>query len=272
MAIDLKNLLISQINDLDPQLDTSVGSNFRDLLINPLSTLFSSYQVDHEKIMSTLSVTDPALFSDEELDALASNFLVNRNEGAYHIGEIRLFFSEPRALVIPANSRFIHNASGIRYETLSNFTATKSSMSEEVVGGLYVTPPIRIRSLNRSSQGSLNSGALLKSLTFKSPNPRKVQVVTDITGGAQREDNESLYNRLLDTVKTTTLASKGVIENSISSFYPQVKDVEVVGAGDPLMVRDLISYNPIVDNVVEDFDLVVPKESEPGYSKEHEAF
>jgi uncharacterized phage protein gp47/JayE len=264
MSIDLKNLLISQINELDPDIDTSVGSNFRDLLINPLATLFSSYQSDHENVMNSLSATNPSLFSEEELDALASNFLISRNEGAYHVGEVKLYFSEPRALVIPANSRFVYEPSGVQYETLSNFTITKSTMSEGLDGRFYVTPPIKVRSLDRTSSGYLASGALLKSLTFRTPNPSKVQVTSDISGGSQREDNEALYNRLLDTVKTSTLASKGVIENSIASFYPQIKEVQVVGAGDPLMIRDLVQYDPIVENVVEDFKFVVPEESEPG--------
>lgn len=272
MSIDLKNLLISQINELDPGLDTSVGSNFRDLLINPLSTILSSYQSDHERVMNSLSATDPSLFSEEELDALSSNFLVSRNEGAYHIGEIKLYFSEPRALVIPANSRFVYEASGVQYETLSNFTITKSTMSEDIVGGLYSTPAIKVRSLDRTSTGYLAAGALLKSLTFRTPNPKKVQVVTNINGGSQRESNQTLYARLLDSVKTSTLASKGVIENSINSFYPQIKDVQIIGAGDPLMIRDLVEYNPIAENVIEDFKFVVPEESEPNYSKEHEAF
>lgn len=273
MSVDLKNLLISQINELDPEIDTSVGSNFRDLLINPISTLFSSYQGDHEKVMSTLSITDPTLFSEDELDAVASNFLIERNEGAYHVGEIQLFFSEPRALVIPANSRFRYEATGAQYETISNYTSTRSSLSEEpTVGGLYPTAPIKVRSVNRSTDGSLNSGALLKSLTFKTPAPRRVQVTSPITGGSQRESNEALYERLLDSVKTSTLASTGVIENSVASFYPQVKEVKVIGAGDSLMIRDLISYDPIVENIIEDFKLVVPGESEQDYSKEHEAY
>lgn len=273
MSAKLVNLLIGQINELDPDIDTSVGSNFRDLLINPLATLLSNYESEHQRILNNLSLADPSLFTDNELDAIAANFLVERNEGAYHTGEVRMYFEEATPLTIPKNTRFRHQASGNEYETVSATEVTRSSMEESLdISGLYSTPPLKVRSVDRRSSGALNTGVFLTAVTFRSPAPQRVEVSSDITGGSQRESNEALYARLIDSVKTSTMASESVLKNSIKSFSPQVKDVEIIGAGNPLMVRDLIAYDPLVENVVEDFKLVVPGQSDPAFYKGHQAF
>lgn len=274
MSINLRNLLINQINTLDPSIDTSVGSNFRDLLINPLSLLLEGYQQDHDRILNNLSLRDPKLFSEEELDALAANFLVERRQGEYHTGKIRLYFLEPISMRIPSNSVFVHEASGVSYETTQENTITRSMMEGNVdANGRYYTPSINIRSTTQRNAGALSVNTQLTSQSFKQPRPVKVEVIEEVSGGYAKETNINFYNRILNSVRTQTIASENVIKENILSISPGISHVEVIGAGHPLMVRDLVTYNDLIDNVIEDFSLITADQvDDDGYAKGHQAF
>jgi len=273
MSINLTNLLISQINSLDPSIDTSVGSNFRDLLINPLALLLEGYQQDHDKILNNLSLRDPDLFTEEELDAMAANFLLERRTGQYHTGSVRMYFSEPTSIRIPSNSVFLHEASGSTYETTRVTTITRSTIESNVgFNNLYYTPPISVRSTSQKNSGALSVNVKLKSESFKQPQPIKVEVIGEISGGYEKETNANFYNRILNSVRTQTIASENVIRENVIGVSPAIQNVEVIGAGHPLMVRDLVTYQDLIDNVVEDYSLVTQDQFDDGYSKGHRAF
>ena len=51
MAVDIKNYVIEQIKNTNPNIDTRPGSVIRDLLVNPLTLVLEGYQLDHQKII-----------------------------------------------------------------------------------------------------------------------------------------------------------------------------------------------------------------------------
>ena len=271
--VDLTNLLIRQIADLDSDIDTSEGSNFRDLLINPVSSLFSRYQNEHDRIVNNLSLKDPVSLTEDELDAIGANFLVTRVEGAYHTGTIKLYFGEPVSLNLPAGTTFIFDSSGYEYETTSSYTGTKFAMNQTLdVDGYYSSAAIGVRSVLKTADGALSATTRLSIKNSISPTPQRVQVETSITGGSARENNSTYYNRIISSVKTSTLASETVISENVKIQNTAIKDVKVIGAGDVLMKRDLLAYNSLTPNTVENYEYVFSGENDSEYSKGHQAF
>lgn len=269
---DLRELLIKQINEVNPDVDMSVGSNFRDIVVNPLSFILESYQRDHKKVLNNLSLKDPSLLSEGDLDSIGANFLVNRKEGSYHTGAIKLFFSEPVALNIPKNTRFISLDTGSEYETISYYTGTRIGMSTTNDFGQYSTGPLQVRSVERNKSAALNKGSLLENKNSFKPTPERIEVVEDITGGTQREDNESFLVRIRSAVKTSSLASSEVIKENIKGIDSTIEEVEVVGAGSPFMRRDLVDYEKLSGRTVESFEYVTKDQDLSIYYKAHKAY
>ena len=58
MAVDIKNFIIERIKAQDPEIDVREGSGIYDLLINPLSSILTSYQADHTDIKNRQGITD----------------------------------------------------------------------------------------------------------------------------------------------------------------------------------------------------------------------
>jgi|AntRauTorckE6833_2_1112554.scaffolds.fasta_scaffold00277_27 hypothetical protein len=271
--VDLTNLLIKQIAELDPEIDLGEGSNFRDLFISPVSTLFSNYQSEHNRIVNNLTIKDPTKLTEEELDAIGANFLVTRTEGDYHTGKIKLYFSEPVSLNLPVNTTFYFEDTGYEYETINKYTGTKFAMSQTYdVDGYYSTAEISIRSVRKTADGALSSKTILKSKNGVSPSPQRIEVSSSISGGTARETNSQYYTRILNSVKTSTLASESVIESNVKAQDSAIETVKVIGSGDALMVRDLLSYNSLTPNTVENFEYVVSGQATEVYSKGHQAF
>lgn len=270
---NLKELLIKQIKEKDPQIDLSVGSNFRDIMVNPLSSMLESYQIDHKKVLTNLSLKDPTLLSEDELDAIGANFLVDRKEGSYHTGTIKLYFEEPESLSMPPNTRFKDRATGYEFETTSSYVGTKVGMLSNIgADGLYSTGDIGVRSVLRVKGSVSNIGTTLEPVNNLSPEPVKVSVSTDISGGSEREDNSSYLTRIRNTVRTSSLASSEVIKENVKAEDPSIEFVKVVGAGDPFMNRDLVTYNALAPNEVESFRYVKSGEDRSGYYKGHIAY
>ncbi len=270
---DLVQLLTSQINELDSTIDTSVGSNVRDLLINPISTLLEGYQTEHDQIINNLSLADPTGLTEQELDAIGKNFLVERRAGTYHTGTIKIYFSAAIPFSIPANTRFLHQASGFEYETVDPYTITRVAMLNNFdVNGFYSTAEIAVRSVERTAAGTLNQGTVLTTESLTSPQPARIEVVEDITGGSLRENNQSFYNRIKTSVLTTTLASKDIIEQQVKAESNAIKFVDVIGAGSAFMKRDKVAYNELTGATIENFQYVQSGLASDAKFKQHQAF
>lgn len=274
MAVsNLKNTLIKQIKTLDPSIDTSPSSNFSDILINPLTFILSGYQENHDRLLKNLTLTDPASLQESELDAIGANFLVTRVEGTYHRGAIKLYFVNPTTLSIPANIEFTNSSTGLSYGTIASYNISKIRMSQNLEpDGLYSTDEIPVRSVERDLKSSLNAESTLTNTFISSPAPVSVKVTTDIIGGSPREDNLSYVQRIKNTLKTTSLASPAVIESNLLIEGSDIQKVTIVKAGDNFMYRDLVAYNALTPNTVQDFQYVKAGEGlDPG-TKGHSAY
>jgi hypothetical protein len=268
--IDLKNYIINRFRTLNPELDFSEGSVLRDVLLEPLAQILQSYQSDHETVLSKLTLSDVAQMSEEELDAIATNFLITRNQGDIAIGKIKLYFNSPTSITIPANTRFT-TSSGVAVETISNYTITRGDMELNIEEfPLYNTDEINVHSINTGEDANLEIGTPLNLQSSLSTTPSRAEVSEELTGGLDHETNEQFYLRLLNTVFNKTLASSAAIRDKIMSHLPSVRDVEVVGAGHPLMIRDLTDfYEGNGDYVEENFEYVFTDRQELDYSKKH---
>ena len=268
--INIKKTLLEQAASLDPNLDTTPGSNFVSLVATPVSLIFSGYEVEQQRILTNLSLSNPADYTDAELDAIAANFLIERQQGTYHTGSIRLFFKEPVSLSVLAGTIF--SANGFDYVALQNLVYSRQQMEFNFSSdGLYQTPEVFVRSNFRSTGGQLSVGNILTNNSMSS-RPFRISVEKDINGGQGTETNAAFYERLKDEVRTNSLASEKVLERKVKSVDNTIESVKVIGAGSIYMTRDLVTYNQLAPNEVESFALVHPGQANDPGTKQHVAY
>lgn len=272
MALEtFKEFLIQQLNEIDPTIDTSVGSNFRDLLINPVSEVFSGFSDNLAQMQNRLNIEDLDKLSSAELDAFGKQFLITRNAGSYDIGKIRLYYSQPISIQIFSGQLFKNPNTGISYQALESFQVSKFLLTQnyDEETQLYFTDEISISTLTKVDNGSLNVGAKLTSSL--NPVPIKIEVTTEVFGGDAQETDAEFLERIKNSIKTSSLASESVLQSKITG-ETTVELVDVVGAGDAFMKRDLVEYAPLTGKTVENFQYVLSGTSNDLKSKGHAAY
>lgn len=269
--ISIKNTLINQVSKIDPSVDTSPGSNFRDLVINPMALMFEQYELEQTKVLRNLSLADPLEYTEAELDAVAANFMIERKQGAYHTGSIRLIYSEPTSINIPEGTEFVATNGNTYVASRAYVYARQQMATNPTDTGYYQTEDISVRSTFRSDQGTLASDSALNN-TSLAPKPLRIIVSEDISGGSANETNEQFYERLQNTVKTTSLASESVLTSEIKALTNSIQDVVVVSAGSEFMTRDLVAYDQLSANEIESFRYVKPLDYLNTETKQHVAY
>ncbi len=267
-----REFLIQQINQIDPTIDTSVGSNFRDLMINPVSEVFTGFATTLADISNRLNIEDIGQLSPEELNSFGKQFLVERSTGTHAVGKIRLYFNQPQAVVLQPNSLFKTTVNTVLYHSLNYYQISKFTMSQnfDVQQQLYFTDEITISSLSKTDDSSLGLGTLILSDKLN-PSPVKIEVTTPVAGGTAEESDEEFLERIKNSIKTSSLASENVLKAKIMESSG-VSIVDIVGAGDPFMKRDLVEYAPLTGKTVENFQYVLSGTSNDLKSKGHSAF
>lgn len=271
--IDLKNFLIDQIKNYDSDIDTRPGSNFRDVVINPLASVLESYQADHNKLLNRLTLTTVEDLNEDELDAIAANFLVERAQGSLATGKVELFFNQPVALNIPINTRF-ETEGGTVFETTQDYTVTRLQMELNTASfPLYSSGTINARAVQTGEAGNVEDGVELTVVGDLAVTPSRIEVAEEFTGGSNSETNAAFLNRIKNTVFNKTLASPSAIVDKIKEQVPTIVDAEVIGAGNPLMLRDLTTfYDGGGTYLEESFNLVYSGQQSDPYSKQHIAY
>ena len=254
---NLRDFFIKKLKELDPDIDTSPGSNFRDIIINPLSELMSPYEAHQNRVLEVLTIKDPEALTEEELDAIGMNFLLERKPGSFHTGNVRIHYDTPLNITIPNGTRLRDTFTGIEYITVRSYTVTRQTLAlNEAADGSFHTNNIEVRTVERIEGGSLGIGRKLDPTVISGPSPLYASVSSNITGGSGRETNTSFYRRIINSVKTSTLASEQVLTDSVIDYSSDIDDARVIGSNSPEMIRDLIAYNELQANTVENFEAV----------------
>jgi len=252
MAIDIKNYIKEKIKTTNADIDTSPGSVFYDLLINPLSVVLEDYRTQHETILANESATSASDLSEDALDALGVNFLVERTAGTKATGYVTFYYSQPVTLDIPKGF-IIQTEDGLEYEFPTATYVTKTQMEDNISSYPYYDSGL-IPVISKLTGEDYNKPADTKFNVVSTgiKTPAKITNASPFTSGTDRETNTEYYTRLKSTVFNNSLASAEAIINKVSENFTSVVKTEVVGANNPLMVRDLTSLSETVANYQEE--------------------
>ena len=163
MAINIKNYIVEQIKKQDPEIDVRPGSSVYDFLINPLSSILEPYQTDHKKIIDRQSITDLSQLSEDELDAVAANYLVERNSGNKAQGYVRMYFRAARSVSLPKGTKFTDASGNLEFETVAPFEVTKFQMSRNISDyPNYDTGDIFVQAVSAGAEHNIQANIISK--------------------------------------------------------------------------------------------------------------
>jgi hypothetical protein len=198
--------------------------------------------------------------------------MVYRTAGTKSYGYVKASFTAPRPFKLSKGTILV-SSGGVEFETLSDFYISQVQMqlnSSEYP--LYDTGNLLIQA-KEAGLNDVEVGTLFTIRGASQSSPVKIVNVASFIGGSLREDNETFFNRIRNTVLNYSLASPDAIKNGIQDLIDSVIDVEVVGAGHDRMIRDLTtSYTQFTTYRSEDFLHTYSGMHTGKYDKKHTAF
>jgi len=257
MAINTKQYLLNRVRELYPdestRPDVKPGSVFYDLMILPLSQLLEDYQTEHQEILDLQSVSDPTGISEDDLDAIALNFLMSRNAGTKAAGYVKFYYSSGTTLSINEGT-ILTSEDGLEYEVSANTYVAKVQMDTNIAeypyydsGEIYIVAKEAGNEYNKPAETQFTVQG-----ETDIPTPVKIVNAAAFSSGTIKEGNQTFYNRITDSIYNKSLASKESLDSKIKENFTTVISTDVIGAGNDLMIRDLANLEGAVEAYEED--------------------
>ncbi|MGA1353413.1 MAG: baseplate J/gp47 family protein [Candidatus Limnocylindrus sp.] len=234
---DARELIRAKVLEEYPDLTLGPGDAFTDIIVNASSLFLEPYRQALSRISAAQNISDPTTLADDDIDALASNWLVSRKSGLRASGNVQISLLTPRAVQVAPSQRFITN-SGLVFTPRARFTVS----AIEVLRGLnssgqyVVTIPVFAEDVG--AQYNISAGDIRSAIgvgTYAS-----VTNVEEFTGGRDKESAlDFLQTRLPRVIHERSLVTEGGIIANVLSDVMSVDSVEVAGFGDPEMTRDI---------------------------------
>ena len=231
--------VIRRLKAVFPDADYLPGSANRDILINPLSSILQPFGDEQTALLDAFSMIDPEDISEDDMDAIAANFLITRNSGAKVQGNVRLYFAQPLTVNIPANTE-VATEGGLKFYTVSNHTTTRAQMFlNNTEFPLYATNDILVEAEDTGTAYAVDPN-VINQTTFSTYNPVRVRNPLAFATTTAKETNTELKARILDSFNNGSIASELGIEKTLQATYPSILDIVVKGAATDEMDRDII--------------------------------
>ena len=231
-----------------PDMSTHPGSAMYDTFVQPAAVLYQRFRDTARVIQRNQSLKNFNLMLPEELDRLASNFLVYRNAGTPATGIQRVYFTDLLAVSIETTSVFT-DVSGNRYFPITpvRLTITDLQGNYDSVRRQYYADVV-IQSEGVGSQYRALAGTVdtVSGVT----GALATENLADLAGGDDEESNSELYSRVLASLTNRELVKKDGIAATIQEAFPTVSNVLVQGYGDAAMTRDVISASASLDTLI----------------------
>lgn len=224
-----------------PDLDLREGTNVRDLVLRPTAFLMALCKkgFDFYFAQNTLDKIDDTSPS-ELVDSLLSNLFLTRNIGTNSVINVRLFFARQKSVTLTSSTSFSTDGS------LLFFPAVTSVFPQEVLQyDSYQNEWFLDVDLIASDKGvnyNIGSGSLLYFSNFD-PFFLHGEINYLSEASTSPETNTQFLTRAKSSISTRNLINNPSINSRLTSEFPYLTNLGIVGAGNIEMHRDLVQVS-----------------------------
>ena len=244
-TVDRLSAFISQ-NYTD--IEVGPGSVISELLIKLAASILNEQynQVDALKQSAHIS---SALASAEDtyspiMDAVASNYNVSRNTGAYVTGKIKVTVSAATEYNLRAGFTFVQPGLNLNYKLVTDtrvVAAKSSTVLNEVqlfsANGLYYFI-VDVVAENVGPQYQVPSGTIFSlSSTGYLNKFVKAEAYGNFSSGKNIDTDKELIAKIKTSLGNSRLISSAGITKNFSESFPSFQYLSICGANDPEMIR-----------------------------------
>lgn len=234
---DIRSFLKDRVTQAYPTISAQDGDALVDLLITPLEVLLEPLKREIQIVRRGQSARRPELLRLEDARDLAANFFTEWKSGSRASGIVRVYFPQPTYATILPTVEFT-TAGGLKFYPTTSLTVRPEQMLLYRSGTEYYVD-VPVTSSDAGGGYNIEKGTVtsVKGISGYT----RIANLSGFTGGGDAETAEELLARTRASLTERTLNVRRGIAARIESDFASVRDVEVVGYGDPEMERDIIT-------------------------------
>lgn len=254
--LPIGQFLTERLEEYDDTFELRSGTGFEQLFFKPVQFIAQPLRDEASDLFigqsfrRILQQDDPDAFSEEAVDALASNLFVDRRTGGFSSGTARVYFAEPVDREYPEGGATFTGSNGLTYSNSAPFKITESQMSTQVEEGLYYMD-VPVISDDAGADTELDEDELV---TLEDDDEVvRVTNMNKILGGVDKETNTEFITRIQNSIGVRDLVTgKGFNAILFENFTNNLLEVQPIGFGDDEMMRDIV-YNTHIGGRVDGY-------------------
>lgn len=236
-ATDIATFIRDRMLQEFPNLMADNGGQLEDLLSDPLQLMLEPFKREIQSTKTNQSVLNAATMANSEADALGANFFVAREQGNFASGTVRVFFSAPTTSRITTDKAF-HTSGNLNFFPIQNIFITATAMLFNKSGNLFFVD-VPVRAENPGTDYNVFAGDI--NAVDDVSGVVRVANLADFTDGAPQEDNVTYLGRVPQALTERSLVTKRGIVARVPNTFTGVSALQIVGAGEPGMNRDILT-------------------------------
>lgn len=207
-----------------------------DLVMKPFEALTAPFAREIYQIRQRQTIADLRMHTPESIGDLASNFGIVPSPGDYSRGSVRVYYPAPvNEQAVPET--YFETGSGLRFYAVSTQRITSSQMMLNMDGDLYYFD-VRLVAEKPGTGYNVDPGMIVRAPTLS--RAVKVMNLSKLSGGISRDGVEDIAAEMSVYPCTRSIGTRRGTTATILALLGGAKVVEIVGMGDPEMMRDII--------------------------------
>lgn len=250
LSVSAREYLYSRFNDLFPQSPISRGNALDDILITPTEFFIDGYREELQRLKNASSIRNIDLLSDDEADALASNWFMSRDVGASATGSVTVTVDRAVPINITTFGTRFYSTSGTEFAPIVDTSITTDMLLGGVVGVGAYRFTLTVRAVLEGADGNIGANTITRVTGID--NVVSVTNASLFSGGLERDSTDYLLGvRLPRAISERSLVTARGIGARLSTAIAGLVRYQVIGFGDAEMLRDKVSaesYGSILGN------------------------
>jgi hypothetical protein len=234
---DVESFLTDRFSQEFPTVYAEDPSAVRDVFVKPLILFLTPFKREIQTIKRNQSLVDPSVLSDSEADALAANVFAERSTGGFSRGVARIFFPNPAGVQIELTNRFF-DASGLSFFPVNPLAISAEEMVFNRSGNLFFMD-VPVKAEKEGAEYNIAENTLVGVDGIYGA--VKVTNVRKFEDGSPRLDTPTFIATARESLTEQSMVTRrGANARLAAQFQTELRSMQVIGAKDPEMGRDIL--------------------------------
>jgi hypothetical protein len=234
---DIETFLRDRIRQEFPTVAAGSIDAITQILLRPLQLLQETLKREIEIIRRGQSTKNSNVMRLEDAEALAANFFVPRRKGSKSSTTARIYYSSPTFVAITSQSTFF-TRQGLRFfPVAAQFYSAEILLLQQSGNEYYID--VNVIAEFAGTEYNVGVGDIVRA-SGVGPASRVTNLAATANGLGE-ESATALLSRTQQSLTERSLNTRRGILTRLFAEFPATQSLEVVGFGDPEMLRDIIT-------------------------------